>query len=362
MPPVQSMAWNPTSSARPQLPSPSGMTSTRVTADSGNGSTCSSSAKGSGVAPLSVNALGYAPSTSTRQVPSSGTSSRPRRRTSWHFCSPGLHDERADHLPAACIEALVAEEANVLHVRDARAQQRLCRLVCGVLDDPGLRYWTWRSLVPEVPELGRLSHRHCDQHRGTRVPGVAHSDVVRTHTAGHGGALPARQPAGARNEGGSGRWAVRARRDGDSRRRPRARRDSGRLAVSRPHRRVGLHRLAGAPMTKRRIEPLLWLLFSAGGVVSAVFLPILVILFGLAIPLGWVQPDYNHLHAVVSHWLTRLVLLGLLVLMLFHGAHRFRFTLHDGLQLRRLATPIPLLCYGGALLGSLAALLIILTV
>jgi fumarate reductase subunit D len=115
-------------------------------------------------------------------------------------------------------------------------------------------------------------------------------------------------------------------------------------------------------MTKRRIEPLLWLLFSGGGVVSAVFLPILVILFGFAIPLGWVQPDYNHLHAVVSHWLTRLVLLGLLVLMLFHSAHRFRFTLYDGLQLRMLATPIAVLCYGGALLGSVAALLIVLTV
>ena len=81
-------------------------------------------------------------------------------------------------------------------------------------------------------------------------------------------------------------------------------------------------------MTKRRIEPILWLLFSAGGVMAAVFLPILVVLFGLAIPLGWVQPDYNHLHAVVSHWLTRLVVLGLVVLMLFHWAHRFKYTLH----------------------------------
>jgi fumarate reductase subunit D len=115
-------------------------------------------------------------------------------------------------------------------------------------------------------------------------------------------------------------------------------------------------------MTKRRIEPLLWLLFSGGGVVSAVFLPILVILFGFAIPLGWVQPDYNHLHAVVSHWLTRLALLGLLVLMLFHAAHRFRFTLYDGLQLRTLATPIAVLCYGAALVGSVAALLIVLTI
>jgi fumarate reductase subunit D len=115
-------------------------------------------------------------------------------------------------------------------------------------------------------------------------------------------------------------------------------------------------------MTKRRIEPLLWLLFSGGGVVSAVFLPILVILFGLAIPLGLLQPDFNHLQAVASHWLTRLVVLGLVILMLFHAAHRFRATLHDGLQLRGLATQIAVLCYGAALLGSAAALLIVLTI
>jgi fumarate reductase subunit D len=115
-------------------------------------------------------------------------------------------------------------------------------------------------------------------------------------------------------------------------------------------------------MTKRHIEPIVWLLFSGGGVIASVFLPILIVLFGLAIPLGWVRPDYDHLYAVVSHWLTRLVLLGLLVLMLFHGAHRFRFTLYDGLQLRSLATPIAVLCYGGALVGSFAALLIVLTI
>jgi len=115
-------------------------------------------------------------------------------------------------------------------------------------------------------------------------------------------------------------------------------------------------------MTKRRIEPILWLLFSGGGVMAAVFLPILVVLFGLAIPLGWVQPDYDQLHAVVSHWLTRLVLLGLFVLMLFHWAHRFKYTLIHGLQLPRLETPISVLSYGGALLGSVAALLIVLTV
>jgi fumarate reductase subunit D len=115
-------------------------------------------------------------------------------------------------------------------------------------------------------------------------------------------------------------------------------------------------------MTKRHFEPIVWLLFSAGGVAAAVFLPILVVLFGLAIPLGLVQPDYDYLHAVFSHWLTRLVLLGLLVVLLFHAAHRFRSTLYDGLQLRGLATPIAVLCYGAALVGSIAALVIVLTI
>ena len=81
-------------------------------------------------------------------------------------------------------------------------------------------------------------------------------------------------------------------------------------------------------MTKRHLEPLLWLR-SAGAAWSRPCSCPSVVLFGLAIPLGWVQPDYDHLHAVVSIWLTRLVFLGLVVFMLFHWAHRFRFTLDE---------------------------------
>src|SRR5438309_1280916 len=40
-------------------------------------------------------------------------------------------------------------------------------------------------------------------------------------------------------------------------------------------------------MAKRPIEPLLWLLFSAGGVLAALLLPVLLLLFGVAFPLGW---------------------------------------------------------------------------
>ena len=115
------------------------------------------------------------------------------------------------------------------------------------------------------------------------------------------------------------------------------------------------------PLTsKRRIEPLVWLTFSGGGVTAAVFLPVLAFLFALAIPLGWIdRPDHEHLHAVVSHPLTLLVLLGIFVLMLVHAAHRFRYTLYDGLQIKhKVATAV--LCYGAAAVGSFAALLVLL--
>ncbi|GII57628.1 hypothetical protein Pth03_60170 [Planotetraspora thailandica] len=109
------------------------------------------------------------------------------------------------------------------------------------------------------------------------------------------------------------------------------------------------------------MEPFLWLLFSAGGVVSALLVPALLFLFGLALPLGWVTPDYTHLSAVLGHPATRVVLLGLCVLALFHWAHRFRYALYDGLQLKHLDRVINLLCYGGALAGSAAAGLLLLT-
>ena len=107
-----------------------------------------------------------------------------------------------------------------------------------------------------------------------------------------------------------------------------------------------------SPM-KFRVEPFLWLAFSGGGVMAAIFLPVLVFLFALAFPLGWIDaPDHAHLAAVVGHPITFLVLLGIFVMMLIHAAHRFRYTLYDGLQIKHLNELIALLCYGGALVGT----------
>ncbi len=109
-------------------------------------------------------------------------------------------------------------------------------------------------------------------------------------------------------------------------------------------------------MTKRTIEPFLWMLFSAGGVLAALLIPVLLFLFGLAFPLEWIAPpDREHMLAVFGHPLARVVLFLFCTLALFHWGHRFRYTLYDGLQIKHLNEMINPFCYGGAIVGSVVA-------
>ncbi|MBX3279165.1 MAG: fumarate reductase subunit D [Acidobacteria bacterium] len=109
-------------------------------------------------------------------------------------------------------------------------------------------------------------------------------------------------------------------------------------------------------MARRSIEPLLWSLFSAGGVVSAFFMPVLIFLFGIAFPLGLIEaPGFQSISELIKHPITRLVLMVVCIFPLFHWAHRFRFTLYDGLQIKHLNEVIAVVCYGGALFGTVLA-------
>ena len=106
-------------------------------------------------------------------------------------------------------------------------------------------------------------------------------------------------------------------------------------------------------MGRRSNEPFLWLLFSTGGVVAAMLIPVHLFLFGLAFPLGWLNgPSYQSLLELVRHPFTRLYLFVLCALSLFHWAHRFRYTLYDGLQIKHLNELINTFCYGGAIFGT----------
>jgi fumarate reductase subunit D len=97
-------------------------------------------------------------------------------------------------------------------------------------------------------------------------------------------------------------------------------------------------------------------LFSAGGTLAALLYPVHLLLTGFAFPLGWLQtPGHEALLGLARHPATRVYLLVLVAVPLFHGAHRFRYTLYDGLLLKHLAGPIAALCYGAAVIGSVLA-------
>lgn len=108
---------------------------------------------------------------------------------------------------------------------------------------------------------------------------------------------------------------------------------------------------------RRSREPILWALFTSGGMLAALFLPALVFLLWIAAPLGWAHVGTTHTEfaALVRHPIARLFLFALISLSLFHWAHRFRYTLYDGLQLYHLYQLIAVITYGLATVLTVVA-------
>lgn len=113
-------------------------------------------------------------------------------------------------------------------------------------------------------------------------------------------------------------------------------------------------------MRARSKEPVLWAMFSGGGMLAALLLPVVALLLWVAAPLGWV--DVGGFTALALHPLTRLFLFAFVTLALFHWAHRFRYTLYDGLQLYHLEQLIAVLTYGIATVLTGVAGYVLLTV
>ncbi len=110
-------------------------------------------------------------------------------------------------------------------------------------------------------------------------------------------------------------------------------------------------------------EAFWWSLFSAGGVLAALFMPVFVIVTGLALPFGSRfnngETDYQHVHQIVSLTAVRCVLFVVLFLSLFHCGHRIRHILMD-LGLRHASATLSVCCYGGALVGTVLTALVLL--
>ncbi len=99
-------------------------------------------------------------------------------------------------------------------------------------------------------------------------------------------------------------------------------------------------------------EPFFWAMFSAGGMVAAFLLPVLVVVTGFLVPAGVVE--FEQLEKLFDFWLVRLIVFGVAFLSFFHAAHRIRHTLKD-LGLRSVATPLAVVCYLAALAGAVWA-------
>ncbi len=104
----------------------------------------------------------------------------------------------------------------------------------------------------------------------------------------------------------------------------------------------------------RSNKPIVWSLFAAGGTVAAFLTPILVFVLGLAVPLGLLdekQLSYQRMSALFAHPLAKVILFGVIVLTLWHAAHRVRTTAHDlGLHNDRINM---LVCYAFSAVGTL---------
>ncbi len=107
---------------------------------------------------------------------------------------------------------------------------------------------------------------------------------------------------------------------------------------------------------KRSNQPPLWMLFGAGGMLSALVGWMLVFLTGIAGPLGIVVParflDYSTMIAFARNGAGKAFVFLVVALFLWHGAHRIYHSLHDlGVPL---GLPAKLACYGVALAGTVA--------
>ena len=111
-----------------------------------------------------------------------------------------------------------------------------------------------------------------------------------------------------------------------------------------------------------KLEPVVWLLFGQGILIGTILLTGWILVVNLGVPLGIVSPDalaYDRAHALAANVIGRLVLLLLIVLPMWKGAHHLRSLSIDFGGAERDSAVAGVL-YGiaalGSLLGSVAVL------
>ena len=110
----------------------------------------------------------------------------------------------------------------------------------------------------------------------------------------------------------------------------------------------------------RSNEPAVWSLFSAGGMLTAFVLPAHIMIFGFVHATGIYPLSHAKLHGIVTHPLGKMYLIALITLALFHAAHRMASVLQD-LGLKPYSTPIKVVGYGGAVVGGILSVVLVIS-
>ncbi len=106
---------------------------------------------------------------------------------------------------------------------------------------------------------------------------------------------------------------------------------------------------------KRSNEPIVWLRFAGGGMVSAILWPAVLVVLILFLPLDLLTTDamsYDRILHLSSGWLGRLVWLTLIIFPVWHALHRIYHLSKDV----KLGNPnfMSVLCYGLAVVASVS--------
>lgn len=113
---------------------------------------------------------------------------------------------------------------------------------------------------------------------------------------------------------------------------------------------------------KRSNAPIFWGLFGAGGMLAALFGPMLVFITGVAVPLGLLLPkgamDYPKMLAFAQNFIGKGFIFVVISLFLWHAAHRIFHSLHEiGIHGGVVAK---LLTYGVAFIATVVSAVVLL--
>ena len=113
---------------------------------------------------------------------------------------------------------------------------------------------------------------------------------------------------------------------------------------------------------KRSNAPIFWGLFGGGGMLAALFGPMLVFITGIAVPLGLILPagtmSYAKMLAFAQNFIGKGFIFAIIAMFLWHAAHRIFHSLHEfGIHAGVFGK---MLTYGVAFVGTVVSAVVLL--